>query len=133
MFVLISFPLMLLPLAVYNVLVLSGNVNPWEDVILRNELSGGGQFTMTLGEALIVVSLLLLFVEILKATRVASSSIVDHLLSTAVFVAFLVEFLLVDWATTSTFFILTVIALIDVIAGYSVSIRNASRDLTIDR
>lgn len=133
MFVLISFPLMLLPLAVYNVLVLSGNVNPWEDVILRNELSSGGQFTMTLGEALIVVSLLLLFVEILKATRVASSSIVDHLLSTAVFVAFLVEFLLVDWATTSTFFILTVIALIDVIAGYSVSIRNASRDLTIDR
>lgn len=133
MFMLISFPLMLVPLAVYNVLVLAGNVNPWEDVILRNELAGGGQFTLTLGEALIIVSLLLLFLEILKATRIASSSIVDHLLSTAVFVAFLVEFLLVDWATTSTFFILTVIALIDVIAGYSVSIRNASRDLTIDR
>ena len=50
-----------------------------------------------------------------------------------VLIAYLVEFLLVAQAATPTFFILMMITLVDVVAGYSVSIRNASRDLTIER
>jgi hypothetical protein len=92
----------------------------------------GASFTLSMGDVLIVISLVLLFVEILKATRAGASTIVDHLLSTLVLIAFLVEFLLVAQASTPTFFILMVVTLIDVVAGYSVSIRNASRDLTIE-
>ena len=73
---------------------------------------------------LIVVSLVLLFIEVLKATRTGSWSVIDHMLSMFVFVAFLVEFLLVRDAATQVFFILMVIAFIDVIAGFSVSIRS---------
>jgi predicted Co/Zn/Cd cation transporter (cation efflux family) len=55
----------------------------------------------------------------------------DHLLSTFVFVAFLVEFLLVKGAAHPVFFTLMVIALIDVLAGFSVSIRSAGRDVNL--
>ena len=54
---------------------------------------------------------------------------IDHLLSTFVFVAFLVEFLLVPGAAHSVFFTLMLIALVDVLAGFSVSIRSAGRDV----
>jgi hypothetical protein len=124
---------MLVPFAVYNFFLLAGDLNPWEDVILRLDMMSGASFTLSMGDVLIVISLVLLFVEILKATRTGASTIVDHLLSTLVLIAFLVEFLLVGQASTSTFFILMVVTLIDVVAGYSVSIRNASRDLTIEQ
>jgi len=75
---------------------------------------------------------LLLFVEILKATRTTNVSIVDHLLSTFVFVAFLVEFLLVRAAAHPVFFTLMVISLVDVLAGFAVSLRAAGRDVHVD-
>ncbi|MFY8151866.1 MAG: hypothetical protein ACOVOI_07240 [Hyphomicrobiales bacterium] len=130
MIVLLNFPLMLVPFAVYNLFELMLALNPWEDIVIRVQMMSGVDFTLTLGESLICLSLVLLFFEILKATRIATLSIVDHLVSTLVFIAFLVEFLLVEQAATSTFFILTVLALIDVLAGYAVSVRNAARDLT---
>jgi hypothetical protein len=130
---LINFPLMLVPFAVYNFFIIGAEVNPWEDLALRVDMMSGASFSMTMGEALIVLSLGLLFIELLKATRVGVSTIIDHLLSTVVLIAYLVEFLLVGRAATSTFFILMVVTLLDVIAGYSVSIRNASRDLTIEK
>jgi hypothetical protein len=86
---------------------------------------------MTLGDLMVLIGLAFFFVEILKSTRTSNASILDHLLSTFVFVAFLVEFLLVRGAAHSVFFILMVIALIDVLAGFSVSIRSAGRDVNL--
>ena len=60
-----------------------------------------------------------------------SASVIDHLLSTLVFVLFLVEFLLVKGATTSLFFVLMLFSLVDVLAGFSVSLRAASRDVNL--
>ena len=56
----------------------------------------------------------------------------DHLLSTLVFVAFLVEFLLVKGAAHSVFFTLMLIALVDVLSGFSVSMRSAGRDINVN-
>jgi hypothetical protein len=53
------------------------------------------------------------------------------LLSTFVFIAFLIEFLLVQAAANSVFFILMAITFVDVIAGFSVSIRSATRDVSV--
>ena len=91
-------------------------------------MMSGGVFTLTLGDALIVLALVLLFIEIVKSTRTSNWSIVDHLLSTFVFVAFLVEFLLVKGAAHSVFFILMVITLVDLLAGFSC--RSARRGAT---
>jgi steroid 5-alpha reductase family enzyme len=91
----------------------------------------GRDWTLTMGDLLLLSALVLLFIEVLKATRTGASSIVDHLLSTAVFVACLVEFLLVPQAASSTFFLLMVMTLFDVIAGFSVTIRGARRDFGV--
>ena len=82
---------------------------------------------------MICMGLFLLFFEIIKATRVGANTIIDHLLSTFVFIAFLVEFLLVEGAAHSVFFILMMIALVDVLAGFTVSIRSATRDVNVGR
>ena len=53
------------------------------------------------------------------------------MLSTLVFILFLVEFLLVGACASSVFFILMVMALFDVVAGFTVSITSAGRDVTM--
>ncbi|MCZ4289782.1 hypothetical protein [Hoeflea alexandrii] len=129
-----AIPLMIVPLIVYN-LVLIGlvgdGVSALASTITSLSMMSGATWTMSLGDLLITVSLVLLFIEVLKATRTGSWSVIDHMLSMFVFVAFLVEFLLVRGAATQVFFILMVIAFIDVIAGFSVSIRSAGRDVSI--
>ena len=79
---------------------------------------------------LLALGLVLLFFEVLKSTRTNNTSVIDHVLSTGVFIAFLVEFLLVAGAAHPVFFLLMLMALIDVLAGFSVSIRSAGRDVS---
>ena len=126
-------PLLLIPFLLF-ILGLSGVLGA-DDVFIRSlfsvEMMSGGTWTMQWGDLLVLIALLILFVEIMKSTRSGSASIIDHLLSTVVFVAFLVEFLMVAGAATSLFFTLMIIALIDVLAGFSVSIRTAGRDINI--
>jgi hypothetical protein len=130
-------PLLIIPFILYNLgltgLFGTGNGDPWASEIVSVSMMSGGVWTMTLGDLLIVVALILLFVEMIKSTRTSNASVVDHLLSTFVFVAFLVEFLLVQGAAHSVFFTLMVIALFDVLAGFSVSLRSAGRDVTFGR
>jgi membrane-bound ClpP family serine protease len=95
-------------------------------------MMSGATLGVTTGDLLIILSILLLFIEILKATRFGVKSIVDHLLSFVVFVAALLEFIMVQKAATSTFLIFLVICAVDVIGGFSISIRAASRDYNVD-
>ena len=128
-----SVPLLIIPFILFNVGLAgafgasTGDI--WAMELLSVPMMSGGVWTMTLGDMLIVVALVLFFVEVVKATRTSTTSVIDHLLSTFVFVAFLVEFLLVQGAAHSVFFTLMVIALIDVLAGFSVSIKSAGRDV----
>jgi hypothetical protein len=130
-------PLLIVPFILYN-MGLAGffgdgpEGDPWATEIFSFRMMSGGEFSMTLGILLIVVALLLLFVEIVKSTRTSNASVVDHLLSTFVFVAFLVEFLLVQGAAHPVFFTLMVITLVDVLAGFSVSLRAAGRDVHLE-
>ena len=74
-------------------------------------------WVLTWEDLLLAFSIFLLWIEIIKSTRMGMRSIMDHILAMALFVAMLVEFLLVRQAGTSTFFLLMVIALVDVLAG----------------
>ena len=129
-----AIPLMIVPLIGYNLVMiglLGGGIAELPTTIFSTSMMSGATWTMSMGDLLIVVALVLLFIEVLKATRTGPWSVIDHMLSMFVFVAFLVEFLLVRDAATQVFFILMVIAFIDVIAGFSVSIRSAGRDVSI--
>lgn len=96
-------------------------------------LPSGTRMDMGLGEILIALGVLALYGEMLKATRIGSASVAEHTLSVVVFVAFLVELVTVRAAGTAVFFILTLMSLLDVVAGFAISIFTARRDITIDR
>lgn len=129
-------PFLVIPLILYNVFAfgfLGGDpASPWTAVLFEVNMVSGTVFRLDLGSTLILVALVLLFFEVLKATRIGSITIWDHMLSTFVFVAYLLEFILVGSAATSVFFVLTAIALIDLLAGFAVSLRAATRDVAID-
>lgn len=124
-------PLLIVPFILYNLglLLPAAEGDVWANQLFSLSMMSGGLWTMTLGDALIVVTLVFLFIEIVKSTRTSNVSIVDHLLSTFIFVAYLVEFLLVRGAAHHIFFTLMVITLVDVLAGFSVSLRSAGRDV----
>jgi hypothetical protein len=126
-------PLLVLPLILYNIvafIVFGGTGAGWGNPVLSIPMVSRAVWGLTGGDLLLLAGLVCLFFEILKSTRTGSASIIEHILSTAVFVIFLVEFLLVGAAATSTFFILMVMSLIDVVAGFSVSITSAERDVS---
>ncbi len=125
-----AFPLLLVSLIIYNVLAFN-SPGMLEGDLLVYDMMSGATLGLTGGDYFIIGSLILLFLEIIKAARIGTATILDHILSTAVFVAALVEFLLVAQAGTSIFLILVVMCFIDVVAGYTISIRSARRDMNI--
>ncbi|MBL0374106.1 hypothetical protein JJB09_18955 [Rhizobium sp. KVB221] len=128
-------PLMLIPFILYNLtmfgLLGDGGVGALENQVFSLSMMSGATWTMSLGDLLLVVGLIVLFLEILKSTRRSAASITDHLLSMVMFIVFLVEFLLVPSAANHVFFILMIVCLIDVLAGFVISIRSAGRDVSI--
>lgn len=126
-------PLMIVPFIGYNAVALtSASGNPWIAEAFRLTLPSGGSWMMTMGDMMLLVAAFFLFIEIIKSTRTSNASIVDHMLSTVVFVLFLIEFLVIPQAATSVFFLMMIMAAIDLIAGFSVSIRSAGRDVSFN-
>ncbi|WP_442881880.1 hypothetical protein [Devosia sp.] len=127
-------PLLVIPFLVYNVvafLFLGGLPAGWNNTIFTIAMVSGTPWAVSLGDLLIIGSLVLLFLELLKSTRIGTVSIVEHMLSMGLFVVILVEFLLVGAASSTAFFILLVMALIDVVAGFTMSITSATRDMSM--
>ncbi|MDQ7073633.1 MAG: hypothetical protein Q9O24_00315 [Gammaproteobacteria bacterium] len=126
-------PLFAYMLVLYNALafipetpeaILSSNV------FSVNMLSGA-HLSMSVNGLLILISVLLLYIEVVKSTRSSTASVIDHALSMLVFVVFLVELLAVKAVGSQTFLILTCMALFDVIAGFTVTISTARRDIAV--
>ena len=129
---LVGFPLLLVPFAVYNIVAFLMPGVAWAGVITTVHLVSGADWNMSAGDLLITFAALLLFGEVLKATRIGVRTVVDHGLSLILFLGMLVEFLLVPQAATSTFFLLLVLSFIDVLVGFAVTLRSAQRDLTVE-
>lgn len=125
-----SIPLIAIALILYAVMVLFFGEGVLQKPVLPElPMPSGGKWQMTWSDFIILITLVLLFVEIVKATFTSSASLVDHGLSMLVFVACLLCFLLVKQMATSTFFLITAATLIDVVAGYTIGIRVAKRDI----
>jgi hypothetical protein len=86
-------------------------------------LVSGSDWTITFGDALIVLALVMLLFEVVKAARPGTKSVIDHFLSTLVFAGAVAELVMVKEAATSTFAILCAICLVDVVGGIAISIR----------
>jgi hypothetical protein len=134
-------PLTLVVVILYNVAVFSGAAFGVKDVtggpdiakLLANRLfdiplASGSPWPFTVGTMFVTLGLFALFVELLRSTRTDSLSIANHALSVMVFILALLEFVIMKGFNTSEFFYLTVIAAIDVIAGFTITIIGSRRD-----
>jgi hypothetical protein len=130
-----ALPMIVLPFILYNVIVLFGGSKPADEVlnapIFALKMMHGANWVFRFSDLIILFTMLMLFVELLKSTYTSSAAMLDHGLSMLVFIACLIEFLLVPKALTSTFFFILIATLIDVVAGYTIGIRTARRDLSI--
>ncbi|MBX9863995.1 MAG: hypothetical protein K2Y42_14715 [Hyphomicrobium sp.] len=137
-----AIPLTFFVFILYNVLVLfsgsagteGGDGAAAARALLATEIFGipmisGATWSFTWGDLILTITLFVLFAEILKATYTSTSSLVDHGLSMLVFIAALIEFIVVPQAATSVFFLVLVALLVDVIAGFTIGIRVAKRDI----
>lgn len=128
-------PLLVIPFLIYNVVAFTmfgASPEGWRaSGILTIPMVSGQNWVLTASDLLLVIGLVCLFFEVIKSTNTGRSSVIEHMLSTALFVVFLIEFLLVGAAASSTFFILMGMALVDVIAGFTISITGAGRDVTM--
>jgi hypothetical protein len=129
---LVGFPLLVIPFAFYNMIAFLLPGIGWSHELVSFGMVSGASWAMSSGDILIAVSILLLFVEMLKSTRLSTRTIIDHILSTVLFIGMLVEFLLVKQAATGTFFLLLVISFVDVAGGFIITIRTAQRDISVD-
>ena len=135
---LIALPLLLIPVVLYNIVILFGATGgggmAQADAILRDPIfsvpmTSGANWNVGVGDLILFLSLILLFFELLKSTSSQKVAIVNHALSMILFVICLVEFLLVRGFATSTFFLIVTMVMLDVLAGFIVTIISARKDL----
>ena len=135
---LIALPLLLIPVVLYNIVILFGGSGGGglaaADEILRDPIfsvpmTSGASWDVGVGDMILFLSLILLFFELLKSTSSQKVAIVNHALSLIVFVVCLVEFLLIRGFATSTFFLIVTMVMLDVLAGFIVTIIAARKDL----
>jgi hypothetical protein len=133
------FPLLTIPMFIYNIWAfgstLAHNHDPnvvrqhIMDVWLRVPMASRVEWLVTFGDVMVLLSLLLLFVELLKSTSTGTAAIFNHALSMLVFIICLIEFLLRPEFATTAFFLILVMSLLDVLAGVVVTIVSARRDV----
>lgn len=119
------FPKMLIPVIIYAIVGFLG--------VLNTELFSinlpSGPWALSTADLLLILGLIVLFIEMIKSSGSGTATLLNHGLSMAVLLLCIVLFLLVPVFATSTFFLLTMMSLLDVVAGFSITAVAARRDL----
>ena len=126
MAILRAIPLLGFVLLAANLLALLGE--SFDTDLLKFTMTSGAELVLRAGDLVVLSGLVLLYVEIFKATRTSTAAIIDHVASLLVFVVALVEFLLLPRFAHAAFLALLVMCLLDVVAGFTVTISTARRD-----
>jgi hypothetical protein len=132
-----AFPLLALPVLLYNLVLLTmkGGLSTTDAAaqfatpLFTIHMTSGAAWPVSLGELFLAAALIVLFIELLKSTNSRNLAIINHSLSMILFVGCLVEFLLLKGFSTSTFFLITLMVLLDVLAGFIVTIVASRRDI----
>jgi hypothetical protein len=128
---LFAIPLLIIPFLLYNIIAYLVNTD-FHQTVFSVPLLSGHIMDVSTGDVLVMLGVLLLYFEILKSTRFSTKAIVDHVLSIILFIFMIVEFIVAEKAATSTFLILTSLSFVDVVGGFTITIRTAQRDVTFE-
>jgi hypothetical protein len=119
----VGFPLLLIPLAIYNIIVFLMPGVSFTDPLVKLTLMSGAEWTVTLSDMLLTLGILLLLAEVIKGARPGAKYLTDHLLSLLVFGAAAAEFVLWPKFGTSTYFLMTALSLVDFLSGLALRTR----------
>ena len=122
----IGFPLLLIPLAIYNIIVFLMPGVSFADPVLKLTLMSGAEWPLTLSDMLLALAILMLLFEVIKGARPGAKYLTDHLLSLIVFGGAAAEFLLWPRFGSSTYFLLTMLALVDFLSGIALRARRGT-------
>ena len=125
------FPMLTVSLAGYAAATLIGGQGWIESELLTVGMISGSDWTIRAGDFFLMISLVFLFVEILRATKTGTDSLLNHALSAVLFVAALLLFIVVDGFGNSVFFIFVMMTALDFMAGFIVTTVTARRDFGV--
>ncbi len=129
----VGFPLLLIPLAIYNIIAWLMPDVPLSGPLIRLTLVSRVEWQITLSDILLSLGVLLLLLEIMKGARPGSKYLTDHLLSLIVFGGSAAEFVMLPKFGTSTFFLLSLMAMVDFVGGIALHARRRAAPMPASR
>jgi hypothetical protein len=122
----VGFPLLLIPLAIYNIIVFLMPGVSLAEPVFKVTLMSGAEWSITLSDMLLALGVFMLLFEVVKGARPGAKYLTDHLLSLIVFGAAAAEFLLWPKFGTSTYALLTLLAMADFLSGVALRARRGT-------
>jgi hypothetical protein len=122
----VGFPLLLIPLAVYNIIAFLMPGVSLTGPLFTLPLPSGSEWPVTLSDLLLTLAIVLLLLEVIKGARPGAKYLTDHLLSLIISGGAIAEFLLLPRFASSTFFLLTLLTVTDFLTGVSLRARRAA-------
>lgn len=118
-------PTMLLPAILYGLLTPFTSTS--KPVAVWN-LSSGDMTVLTTGQIILLIAIVCLGVEVIKATRMSAWGMADHVASLALLLVMAILYLTVFGYGNGTWFLLCAMQTMDVAIGVIVSVSVARRD-----
>ncbi len=128
-----AIPLLVLPVAAYAVLALTlggglgapGAAERITRPLFQFNTVGGGQWPVSAADLLLAAALVVAFLELVKGIGDRRVAIANHALSILLFVLCLAAMLLEPAFACSTFFLITLMVLLDLVASFIVTMGQA--------
>jgi hypothetical protein len=125
-------PMLIFLLVLYDIFIIIGKIHVMGNVLLKLKMISGVTWYLTVADFFIILGLIMLFFEMIKSTRGGRAEVAEHTVSTLVFIIFLIEFIVIKGACTSVFFILSLMSLFDVVAGFTITIATSHKEIMIE-
>jgi hypothetical protein len=119
----VGFPLLLIPLAIYNIIVFLMPGVSLAEPLVTLPLMSGAQWQVDLSDVLLTLGIMMLLLEVIKGARPGARYLTDHLLSLIIFGGAAAEFLLWPRFGNSTYFLLLLLAFTDFLSGVALRVR----------
>lgn len=126
----VGFPLLLIPLAIVNIIVFLMPGVSFATPAFTLTLMSGAVWSVTLGDILLALAILLLMFEVIKGARPGGKYLTDHVLSLLLLCGAAAEFVLLPQFGNSLYFLLTALAFVDFVSGIALRTRRGRRAVT---
>ena len=121
---------LIIPFVFFNMIVFLLTM-PLTETVFTIPLVSDRQMPVAIGDLIVAIGMLLLYVEVVTAVRTGGRTIMDHMLAFILFAAITSELAFVSRARSPTLLLLAVLGFVDFIAG--VSIRLAQPKIVLER